>query len=122
MDADGNHYFLEVNTRLQVEHPVTEAVTGIDLVEWQLLVAQGEPLPATQEDIKQNGHAIEVRIYAEDALKGFLPSIGRITDWSRPYKTRGVKARLDSGVEEGSSGQHLLRSHAGETDRARYDP
>jgi 3-methylcrotonyl-CoA carboxylase alpha subunit len=99
MDAAGNHYFLEVNTRLQVEHPVTEAVTGIDLVAWQLLVAQGDPLPATQADIHQNGHAIEVRIYAEDALKGFLPSTGRITRWRTPYR---MKARLDSGVEEGS--------------------
>ena len=97
MDTAGNHYFLEVNTRLQVEHPVTEAVTGIDLVAWQLLVAQGDPLPATQADIKQNGHAIEVRIYAEDALKGFLPSIGRITAWEP-----GIVGRLDSGVETGS--------------------
>jgi 3-methylcrotonyl-CoA carboxylase alpha subunit len=97
MDAEGNHYFLEVNTRLQVEHPVTEAVTGIDLVEWQLIVAQGDPLPATQADIQQNGHAIEVRIYAEDALKGFLPSIGWITAWEPHYVER-----LDSGVEEGS--------------------
>ncbi len=99
MDAAGNHFFLEVNTRLQVEHPVTEAVTGIDLVEWQLLVAQGDPLPSTQEDIHQNGHAIEVRIYAEDALKGFLPSIGQITKWMTPYR---MKARLDRGVDEGS--------------------
>ena len=105
MDAEGHHYFLEVNTRLQVEHPVTEMVTGIDLVEWQLLVAQGEHLPSTQEDIKQEGHAIEVRIYAEDPLKGFLPSIGQITRWAPGYSDQpsdNVTFRLDSGVDIGS--------------------
>jgi 3-methylcrotonyl-CoA carboxylase alpha subunit len=96
MDAEGNHYFLEVNTRLQVEHPVTEMVTGIDLVEWQLLVAQGDPLPRAQEDIHQNGHAVEVRIYAEDPLKGFLPSTGRITTWDPGCHWN---YRLDSGVQ-----------------------
>jgi 3-methylcrotonyl-CoA carboxylase alpha subunit len=105
MDGDGNPYFLEVNTRLQVEHPVTEMVTGIDLVAWQLLVAQGDPLPAAQEDIKQEGHAIEVRIYAEDPLNGFLPSIGKITRWEPGYSDQpsdNVEFRLDSGVDIGS--------------------
>jgi propionyl-CoA carboxylase alpha chain/3-methylcrotonyl-CoA carboxylase alpha subunit len=97
IDEDGAFYFLEVNTRLQVEHPVTEAITGIDLVEWQLRVASGESLPLTQEEIAFSGHAVECRIYAEDPSAGFLPSPGRVTAafWPR-------NARIESGVEVGT--------------------
>ncbi|MEM9349343.1 MAG: biotin carboxylase N-terminal domain-containing protein [Pseudomonadota bacterium] len=89
-------YFMEMNTRLQVEHPVTEAVTGVDLVEWQLRVASGEPLPMAQEDIPLKGHSFEARLYAEDPAAGFLPATGQLTRLSFP-KT----ARADSGVREG---------------------
>ncbi len=89
-------YFMEMNTRLQVEHPVTEAVTGVDLVEWQLRVAAGEDLPMQQEDIPLHGHAVEVRVYAEDASKGFLPATGRLAYLGFP---EGVRA--DSGVRSG---------------------
>jgi 3-methylcrotonyl-CoA carboxylase alpha subunit len=96
-------WFMEMNTRLQVEHPVTEMITGIDLVEWQLRVASGEPLPLAQAEIRMSGHAIEARIYAEDADNGFLPSPGRIEHFdfapgSEPF-SRG-NPRLDTGVEE----------------------
>jgi 3-methylcrotonyl-CoA carboxylase alpha subunit len=90
---------MEMNTRLQVEHPVTEMITGLDLVEWQLCVAAGQPLPLTQERIGQHGHAIEARIYAEDPEKSFLPSIGRLSHFVPPESTAHV--RLDSGVEQG---------------------
>ena len=93
----GEYYFLEMNTRLQVEHPVTEAITGIDLVEWQLRIARGEPLTLTQTDVQFDGHAIEIRIAAENPAENFRPETGRITLWAPPS---GV--RLDSGVEAGS--------------------
>jgi acetyl-CoA carboxylase biotin carboxylase subunit len=96
---DGSFHFLEVNTRLQVEHPITECVTGIDLVREQIRVAEGEPLPFAQEDLAMHGHAIECRLYAEDADHGFLPTTGTLVDWFVP-DVPGL--RVDSGVETGS--------------------
>ncbi len=99
LDAEeGRFYFLEMNTRLQVEHPVTEAITGLDLVAWQVRIAAGEPLSLRQDDIAPLGHALEARIYAEDPYQGFLPSTGTLRHWRPPS---GPGLRLDSGVAEG---------------------
>jgi acetyl/propionyl-CoA carboxylase alpha subunit len=99
VDSEGAFYFLEVNTRLQVEHPVTEMTTGLDLVRAQILVAAGEPLPFMQDEVTPFGHAVECRIYAEDAGQGFLPSTGRIECYVPPS---GPNIRVDSGVAQGS--------------------
>lgn len=100
VDRERNFYFLEMNTRLQVEHPVTEMITGHDLVALQILVAEGKELPVTQDDIKMNGHAIECRIYAEDPRDNFLPSTGELTKHRIPS---GNGIRVDAGVEEGQA-------------------
>jgi len=98
LDADLKFYFLEMNTRLQVEHPVTEEITGLDLVEWQIRVARGEKLPKKQEDIVCNGHAIEIRVYAEDSLNGFTPDIGTLERYRIPT---GKSVRVDDAFVEG---------------------
>jgi 3-methylcrotonyl-CoA carboxylase alpha subunit len=100
--SDGKDvFFIEMNTRLQVEHPVTELITGIDLVEWQLRVAFGEKLPLAQDQIKLDGHAIEARVYAENPHKNFMPSAGRIRTWRTPEQSNGL--RIDAGYREGDA-------------------
>ena len=98
LDGDHNFYFLEMNTRLQVEHPVSELITGIDLVEQQIKVARGEKLAFTQDDLSINGHALELRVYAEDPLDNFSPNVGTLTTYIRP---EGEGIRLDDGYEQG---------------------
>jgi len=100
--SDGKDvFFIEMNTRLQVEHPVTELITGLDLVEWQLRVAFGEKLPLRQDQITLNGHAIEARVYAENPHKNFMPSVGRIRTWRMPEPSNGL--RIDAGYREGDA-------------------
>ncbi len=96
VDKNKNFYFLEMNTRLQVEHPVTELITGLDLVDWQIKVAEGKTLPLTQEEISLNGHAIEVRIYAEDARQNFLSQTGKVLNWNVPERE---SIRVDYGIQ-----------------------
>jgi len=98
VDNKLDFYFLEMNTRLQVEHPVSELITGVDLVKLQILVAQGEELPIKQEDLSIKGHAVEIRVYAEDPTNGFLPDIGNLQTYRPP---KGVGIRVDDGYEEG---------------------
>jgi hypothetical protein len=114
--VDMHFFFMEMNTRLQVEHPVTEAVTGLDLVEWQLRVASGEPLPLKQDQIKLNGHAIEARICAETPDNNFLPATGHLQVYKKPAHTafeRGT-VRFDDGVTARRHHQPLLRFHGGQ--------
>ena len=99
VDKNRNFYFLEMNTRLQVEHPVTEMITGLDIVEWQIRIAQGEPLHLSQENLEMRGHAVELRIYAEDPFNQFYPSVGRLEKFK--VERSDVKVRLDTGYEEG---------------------
>src|SRR5690606_35177653 len=101
LDARGEFFFMEMNTRLQVEHPVTEAITSLDLVAWQIRIAQGEPLPITQDQVPLNGHAIEVRLYAEDPDNDFLPATGTLDLYREP--SAGSGRRVDSGVAEGDT-------------------
>src|SRR5690554_5833788 len=98
LDENHNFYFLEMNTRLQVEHPVTEFITGLDLVREQILVASGEPLRFSQSDLAMRGHSIEIRVYAEDPQNGFLPDIGRLSSYRIP---QGPGVRVDDCFEEG---------------------
>ncbi len=101
VDAEGGYHFMEMNTRLQVEHPVTEMITGLDLVEWQLRIAAGEALPLRQDQLTMRGHAVEARIYAEDPEHGFMPSIGTLVHLKVPRPSSHV--RIDTGVEQGDT-------------------
>lgn len=112
MDVNKDFYFLEMNTRLQVEHPITEEITGVDLVEQQLLIAAGYPLSFAQDDMKIKGHAVEYRVYAEDPSRNFLPSIGHLKKYKEPETSPAFplwdetdpdrRVRIDTGVQEGS--------------------
>src|SRR5262249_251130 len=100
--SDGKEvFFIEMNTRLQVEHPVTELITGIDLVEWQLRVAFGEALPLKQDQIVMNGRAIEARLYAENPARNFMPSVAKIRTWPLPSASDGL--RIDAGYRQGDT-------------------
>ena len=128
LDADGSFYFMEMNTRLQVEHPVTEMITGQDLVEWQLRVAMGERLPLAQDELTITGHSFEARLYAEDPEQDFLPATGTLTRFALDLEGAGLdadKVRLDSGVESGDAvSMHYdpmlakLIVHGGDRDQA----
>lgn len=100
MDVNKDFYFLEMNTRLQVEHPITEEITGIDLVEQQILISAGHKMEYTQDDVNINGHSVEYRVYAEDPSRNFLPSIGLLTKYKEPEPHKNI--RIDTGVQEGS--------------------
>ncbi|RMF12096.1 MAG: biotin/lipoyl-binding protein, partial [Alphaproteobacteria bacterium] len=102
VDKDRHFYFLEMNTRLQVEHPVTEMITGLDLVEWMIRIAAGEPLAFDQEQVRIDGWAMETRIYAEDPFRNFLPSIGRLVRYREPAAGPELGVRVDTGVREGA--------------------
>jgi len=122
VDTDGTFYFMEMNTRLQVEHPVTEMITGHDLVEWQLRVASGEKLPVTQEQLAIRGHAIEARVYAENPDKGFLPAIGRLTHMSMPAAVEFKRNVDDSGLHDPAAVRIDSGVRAGDAISPHYDP
>jgi len=122
VDAVGTFYFMEMNTRLQVEHPVTEMITGHDLVEWQLRVAAGEKLPATQEQFAIRGHAIEARVYAENPDKGFLPAIGRLTHFATPAAVQFRRNADDNGLHDPAPVRIDSGVRAGDAISPHYDP
>ncbi len=122
VDADGTFFFMEMNTRLQVEHPVTEMITGHDLVEWQLRVASGEKLPVTQEELSIRGHAIEARVYAENPDKGFLPAIGRLTHMSMPAAVEFRRNPDDNGLHDPAAVRIDSGVRSGDAISPHYDP